>query len=153
MRSRRCQKLKLIWIDYEQSIMGCFDCAFYPWRFSLFDTNVLTGFMILLFRAAPAPRVPRARSLMRTSVRNGLKFFLLFGKEYYFIPKLSFLINNVFGNIFQTPVLKNCFNSWKKHFLGFFSSHLIENWVFVVSALFPFFSVFRLLKLMQLVCL
>ena len=71
-------------------------------RFSLFDTNVLTGSMISLFAAAPAPKVRRERNLMGISVRNGLRFFLLFGKKYYFMQKLSFLINNLFGNVFQT---------------------------------------------------
>ena len=68
--------------------------------FRLLDTNVLTGFMIFLFLAAPVPRVRRAWNLMGTSVRNGLRFFLLLWKKYYFILKLSFLINNLFGNDF-----------------------------------------------------
>ena len=68
-------------------------------RFSLFDTNVLTGFMIFLFLAAPVPRLWRAWNLMGTSVRSGLRFFLLFGKKYYVIQKLRFLINNLFGNV------------------------------------------------------
>ena len=44
---------------------------------------------------------------MGISVRNWLRFFLLFGKEYYFIEKLSFLINNLFGNVFQTSGVKS----------------------------------------------
>ena len=68
--------------------------------FRLLDTNVLTGFMIFLFLAAPVPRVRRAWNLMGTSVRNGLRFFLLLWKKYYFMLKLSFLINNLFGNDF-----------------------------------------------------
>ena len=73
-------------------------------RFSLFNTNtnVLTGFMISLFLAAPVPKVRRAWNLMWTSVRNGIRFFLLFGKQNYFIQKLSFLINTLFGNVSQT---------------------------------------------------
>ena len=68
--------------------------------FRLLDTNVLTGFMIFLFLAAPVPRVRRAWNLMGTSVPNGLRFFLLLWKKYYFMLKLSFLINNLFGNDF-----------------------------------------------------
>ena len=62
-------------------------------RSSLFDTNVPTGFMISIFLAAPAPGKRRARNLMKTSVGNGQRFFLFFGKTYYFVQKLSFLIN------------------------------------------------------------
>ena len=73
-------------------------------QFSSFDTNtnVLTGLMISLFLPAPAPRVRRSWDLMGTSVRNGLRFFLLFGKKYFFIQKSSFIVNNFFGNVFQT---------------------------------------------------
>ena len=40
---------------------------------------------------------------MGTSVLNGQKFFILFGKKYYFIEKLKFFYyNNLFGNVFQT---------------------------------------------------
>ena len=49
-------------------------------RCSLFDANFVTIFMISLFLAAPVPRVRRAWNLMGTSVRNGPRFFLLFGK-------------------------------------------------------------------------
>ena len=115
----------------------------------IFDTNILTSFMISLFLVTPAPRVRRTRSLMGTSVRNGLRFFLLIGKS-YFIQKLSFLINNLFGNIFQTSVLKKYLNSWKKYFLVW---HFIENQIFIVSALFSGFSVFYIFNLMQLVYL
>ena len=113
-------------------------------QFSWFDANALTGFMISAFLAARAPRVRRARNLMGKSVRNGLTFFLLFRKKYYFIQKLSFLINNLFGNVFQTPLLKKYFNSWKKYFLVW---HFIENQVFIVTVLFPCFSTFSLLML------
>ena len=55
-------------------------------QFSLFcaNANVLTGFMISLFLEVPAQRVRGAWKLMGASVRNGLSFFLLFGKKYYF---------------------------------------------------------------------
>ena len=118
-------------------------------RFSQFDANFLTGFMISLFLAAPALRVRRASNLMGTSVRDGLRFFLLFGKKYYFIEKLTFLIDNLFRNVFQTPMLRKYFNFWKEYFLAW---HFIENQVFIISALFPYFSITkRLFKLMQLV--
>ena len=118
-------------------------------RFSQFDANILTGFMISLILAAPALRVRRAWNLMGTSVRDGLRFFLLFGKKYYFIEKLTFLIDNLFRNVFQTPMLRKYFNSWKEYFLAW---HFIENQVFIISALFPYFSITkRLFKLMQLV--
>ena len=118
-------------------------------RFSQFDANFLTGFMISLFLAAPALRVRRASNLMGTSVRDGLRFFLLFGKKYYFIEKLTFLIDNLFRNVFQTPMLREYFNFWKEYFLAW---HFIENQVFIISALFPYFSITkRLFKLMQLV--
>ena len=89
-------------------------------RFKLFHINVVTGFTILLFLVAPAPTVERAWNLMKTSVQNGLRFFLLLVKKYYFKQKLSFLINNFFGNIFLTYRLNNStvcethFNFWKK---------------------------------------
>ena len=55
-------------------------------QFSLFDTNTyaLTVFMISLFLAAPAPRVQRTWNLIETSVRNGLMFFILFGKKLFY---------------------------------------------------------------------
>ena len=71
-------------------------------QFSLFGTSGLTGFMISLFLEAPAPREERTWNLMGASVRNGLVFFLLFWKKYYFIQKLGFLINSHFGNVFPT---------------------------------------------------
>ena len=72
-------------------------------RFSLFDTstNVLTGFMISLFLAAPALRVRRAWNLMGKSVWNRIRFFLLLGIKYYFIEKLSLLINNLLERFFK----------------------------------------------------
>ena len=105
MHQKRWRKLKPIWIDYEQLITDCFDCIFYIHKqFSLFDTNtnVLTGFMISVFLAATAPRVRSAWNLTGTSVRNELRFFLLFGKKCYFIEMLNFLINKLFRNVFQT---------------------------------------------------
>ena len=92
-----------LWKQYQsvsQEIMGQI-CNIWLYiyiheQFSLFDTNtsVLTGFMISLFLTAPAARVKRAWDLKRTSVRNGLRFFLLFGRKYFFIQKSSFLIIN-----------------------------------------------------------
>ena len=149
--------------------MDCFDYTFYGifyYRlnggFSLSDTNVLTRFMISLFLAIPAARARRARNLMGKSIQNGLTFFLLFGKKYYFIQMFRFLINNLFRNIFQTLGVigvitllhvrnsdpKKYFNSWKKYFLFW---NFIENQVFIISALFLCFSVFSLFKLMKLV--
>ena len=93
-------------------------------RFKLFHINVVTGFMTFLFLVAPAPRVRRAWDLIRTSVQNGLRFFLLFGKKCYFKQKLSFLMNNFFGNVFLTYSFNNStvcethFNSWKKVFFN-----------------------------------
>ena len=88
-------------MDYSDCIFyGIFHCRLYG-QFSLSDTYVLTGFTISRFLAAPASRVQKSRDLMRTSVWNGLNVFLLFGKKYYFIQKLSFLINSFFGNVFQ----------------------------------------------------
>ena len=122
--------------------MDCFGCIFYGifycrlyGRFSLYDTNLLTLFMIsismALFLAVPAPRVRRARKLMRKSIRNGLRSFLLLGKKSYFIQMLRFLINNLLRNIFQTSGViglitllyvrnsdaKKYFNHWKKFYL------------------------------------
>ena len=101
--------------------MNCFDCIFYGIfyyrlyrRTDLSDSNFLTGFMISLFLAAPDPRLRRVRNLTRTSVQNGIRFFLLFGKKYCFIQKLSFLIDRFFGNVFQTPMLKHVFQLLEK---------------------------------------
>ena len=65
----------------------------------------------------------------------------MFGKRYYFIGKLSFVIDNLFGNVFQTSALLYAklryykyLNSWKKYFLV---RQFIENQVFIISALFP----------------
>ena len=94
-------KVNLNWlwtIDYQLFWLYSY---IHKW-FNLFDTNVQTGFIISLFLAAPAPRVRKVWDLMGTSVRDGLRFFLLFGKKYYFIKKLSFLINIFFGNVFLT---------------------------------------------------
>ena len=62
---------------------------------------IFSGFMISLLLAAPAPRVRRARNLIGTLVRNGLRFFLLLF-QYFFIQKLGFIFNNLSGNVFQT---------------------------------------------------
>ena len=78
------------------------DLAYLIPIFSLFYTNAFTGSMVFLYLVAPASRVLRAWNLMGTWVRNGLWFFLLFWKNYYFIQKLSFLISIIFENVFQT---------------------------------------------------
>ena len=75
---------------------------------------------------------------------------------------ICFLINNLFGNVFQiarvtglimllsdcmwTPMLKEYLNSWKRYFLVW---QFVENQVFIISALFPYFSVFSLFKLIN----
>ena len=51
-------------------IVGCTDDLSYL-------IPIFSGFMISLLLAAPAPRVRRARNLIGTLVRNGLRFFLL----------------------------------------------------------------------------
>ena len=56
MHQKRWRKLKLIWIDYEQSIIEQLMNINIHERFSLLDRNVLAGFMISLFLAAHAPR-------------------------------------------------------------------------------------------------
>ena len=70
--------------------------------------------LVSSFLAALDPRVRRARNLSRMSVQNGIRFFLLFGKKYCFIQKLRFLIDRLFGNFFQTPMLKNVFQLLEK---------------------------------------
>ena len=56
--------------------MDCFNriiyCRLYG-RFNLFDMNVLTGFMISVFLAAPASRVRRPRNLMSSLFCLGKK--------------------------------------------------------------------------------
>ena len=86
--------------------MDCFECIYYPRTYNLFDTNHLAGFIISLFLTATAPRVRRIRNLMGTSVRNGIRFVLLFGKKKCFIEKLSSLTENLFANVFPTPIFK-----------------------------------------------
>ena len=82
------------------SFMYCF------WRNTptYLPTYLPTSLMISLFLTAPVPRalVQRAWNVMGPSMRNGLRFILLFGRKYYFIQKLSFLIINLFGYVFQT---------------------------------------------------
>ena len=121
-------------------------------RFSLFDTNMFSLVSWFLWSWSTCSKSTKVWSQIGRSLQNGLRFFLLFGKKYSLVQKLSFLINNFFGNIFQTPILKKYFNSWEKYFLVW---HFIENQVFIISALFPCFSVvsFSLFKLMQLFCL
>ena len=87
-------------MDYSDSIFyGMFHCRLYG-QFSLSDTYVLIGFMISRFLTATASRVQKARDLMRTSV-EWAKFLSFVWEKYYFIRKLSFLINSLFGNAFQ----------------------------------------------------
>ena len=63
MRRKRWRKLQLILIDYKQLIMNFFYSIFISTddltHLMPFDANVLTGFTMLLFFAAPAPRVRR----------------------------------------------------------------------------------------------
>ena len=93
------------WLWTIELIMICFDCVFIstsdlaePVWYQYQCSHCFHDFSV----AAPGPRVRRAWNLMGTSVRNGRRFFLLFGKKYYFIDKLCFLMNNLFGNVFQT---------------------------------------------------
>ena len=94
-----------LWIDYNNwlwIVLIVYLCLLHG-RFSLFYINLHTGFMICFISCSTALRVRRAWNLMATSVRNGQKFFILFGKKYYFIQKLKFsYYNNLFGNAFQT---------------------------------------------------
>ena len=64
--------LKWLWTVYYR--LFWLHTNIYRW-FSQFDSNALTGFMISLFLAAPAPRRPRTWNLMGISVRGG--FFLV----------------------------------------------------------------------------
>ena len=137
MYPRRWQKLKLIWIDYEQLIMDYFDCIFIyistdhlAYLIPMFS---LVSWFLYFLQDLLQEHVQGTWNLMGTSVRNGLRFFLLFRKKYYFIEKLSFLLDKFFGNAFQTTMLKKYFNSWKKNFLVF---HFIENKVFLVISMF-----------------
>ena len=95
--------------------MDYFDCTFYVifycrlnGQFSLPDTNVLTWFMIslfpwLYFLQDLHQEHEGHETLWNISIQNGQKFFILFGKKYYFIQKLKFsYYNNLFGNVFQT---------------------------------------------------
>ena len=114
--------------------------------------------MISLFLVVPAPRVRRAWDLMRTLVRIGLRFFLSFGKKYFFYR--SFLINNLFGNVFQTLRVAGLITLlWnpddKKYLLGkmFFSLTVHRKPIFITSAFFQVLAYFSLFKLIQLVSL
>ena len=156
-----------IWIDYEQlwiDLIGYIYPRIFIFIFSLLDINFLTSFMIslflfcffFLFLAAHVSRLRRAWNLMGTLVRNGLRFFPLLGKKTILYRSQVFLINflETFSNfrsnrlnnatVCETPMLKKYFNSWKKYFLA---SNFIENQVSIISALFPYFSVFSLPKL------
>ena len=156
-----------IWIDYEQlwiDLIGYIYPRIFIFIFSLLDINFLTSFMIslflfcffFLFLAVHVSRLRRAWNLMGTLVRNGLRFFPLLGKKTILYRSQVFLINflETFSNfrsnrlnnatVCETPMLKKYFNSWKKYFLA---SNFIENQISIISALFPYFSVFSLPKL------
>ena len=116
-------------------------------RFSLFFMNFLTVFMISLFLAAPSLWVWRAWNLMGTSVRNRQKFFISYENKYYFIQlKLKYsCYSNLFGNVFQTSGVIDLIalryaklRCWKCISVLFW--HLIQNQVFIISALFPRFT-------------
>ena len=108
MHQKWWQKLKLIWIDYEQLnwlwiilIVYLYPRTIQP---SLFDanTNILTVFMISLLQ-----------HLLQDAMGEG-SFFCL-GKLLFYREVICFLINNLFGNVFQTsrvigliPLLSNC---------------------------------------------
>ena len=66
-----------------------FDCIFIFMEDLAYLITMFHWFMISHSLAAPAPRVRRVRNLIGTSVRNGLRFFLLFGKKYKFIQNFS----------------------------------------------------------------
>ena len=77
MHPRKWQKLKLIWIEaFELTIT--------------IDYGLFWFYIYIDSIAAPILRVRRAWNLTGTSVQNGQKFFILFGKKYYFIQKLKF---------------------------------------------------------------
>ena len=161
MHPRRWHNLKLIWIAASELTItidyGLFWLYIYIYRgFFLFHISFLTGFMICSISWGTCFKGTKSMSLMGTSVRNGKKLFILFGKKYYFIRTLKFsYYNNLFrrvnnGTVFETPMLKNYFHSWRKYFQA---RRFIENQVFTISVLLPCFGVFSLFKLMQLVCL
>ena len=91
MNQRRWWKLKLTWIEYEQLIMNCFDCI--HGRFNLFNTNVLTGFIISLFLAAS--KSAKSRIPNGSISKEWLKIL-----SFVCIQKLNFLINNIWGETF-----------------------------------------------------
>ena len=155
MHHNTWRKLRLtmnnrLWIVFSVYIHG---------QFSPLYTNVLTGFMISLFLAAPAPSVRKAWNLMGASVPNWLKLFLLFAKNYYFQQKLSFLIITLFSKRFsnfrsdrinaavcETLDAKKVFKLLEKVF-----SVWNFNFIFTISALFSCFSVRSSFTLMQLI--
>ena len=141
-------------------IMDCFDCLFISMEDLAYFISIFSLVSrFVLFLATPALRVQRTSNLIRT-LRNGQQFFTLFGRKYYFIQKLKFsYYNNIFRKVIAKGVIGlitllsgklRCqnFNSWRKYFPLW---HFIENQVFTISALFPYFSAFSLFKLMELV--
>ena len=81
----------LNWLWTIELIMYCFDCISIstndlaePIWYQYQCSHCFHDFSV----AAPGPRVRRAWNLMGTSVRNGRRFFLSFGKKNYFIEKL-----------------------------------------------------------------
>ena len=98
------------------------------------DLTYLIPILYSLCLAEPIPRVRGAWNLMGSSIRNGLRFFLLFEKKYHLIQKLSLLINRLLGKVFLTSGAmglmtllnsmrnsdaKKYFNSWINYFLTF----------------------------------
>ena len=80
--------------------MDCLGCIFISTEnlaYLIKNTNIVTGFMVSLFLAAPAPRVRRALDLMGTSERNGVRFFFCFGKSTFLYRSQLFLLLTFLG--------------------------------------------------------
>ena len=109
MNQRRWWKLNLIWIEYEQLIMNCFDCI--HGRFNLFNTNVLTSFMISLFLAAS--KSAKSRKPNGSISKEWLKIL-----SFVCIQKLNFLINNIWDETFDDsePKLRLLYNVFATSF-------------------------------------
>ena len=61
-------------------------------------------------------------------------YSLVWEKALFYREVICFLINNLFGNVFQkTPTLKRYLSSWKRHFLVW---KFKENEVFIIPAYF-----------------
>ena len=132
--------------------MDCFDCIFistndllWPIWYQYQCSHCFHDFSV----AVLVPRVLRAWNLIGTPVRNRRRFFL-WEKVLFCREVICFLINNLFGNVFQkTPTLKRYLSSWKRHFLVW---KFKENEVFIIPAYFNVFiqiSVFSLFKLIN----